>query len=80
MNEITNLFNTFLFPTALCILFIYFFVKLVRPEIKATLERVTKTNESLSKTNEILAEKLERKVEDIGSDLKEVNKKIDKLF
>lgn len=79
MSEISTLFNTFVFPVAMCIVLLWFCFK-IWTRIENTLERVTATNESLSKTNEILAKKLEKKVENIGEEVKEVSKKLDKLF
>lgn len=87
MNEITTLFNTFIFPVAMCIILLWFlyakvltFCVNIWESIQATLEKVTKTNESLSKTNEILAKKLEKKVDCMGEEIKEVSKKLDKLL
>lgn len=79
MNEMTTLFNTFVFPVALCIVLLRFCFK-IWTRIENTLERVTATNESLSKTNEILAKKLEKKVDCMGEEIKEVSKKLDKLI
>ena len=58
MNEMTTLFNTFVFPVALCILLIWFLYKKIWPRIETTLDRVTKTNEELSTSNRILTENL----------------------
>ena len=38
MNEMTTLFNTFVFPKALCILLIWFLYKKVWPRIETTLD------------------------------------------
>ena len=54
MNEMTTLFNTFVFPAALSILLIWFLYKKIWPRIETTLDRVTKTNEELSTSNRIL--------------------------
>ena len=40
MNEMTTLFNTFVFPVALCILLIWFLYKKIWPRIETTLDRV----------------------------------------
>ena len=55
MNEMTTLFNTFVFPVALCILLICFMYKKVWPRIETTLDGVTKTNEDLSTLNRKLS-------------------------
>lgn len=62
MNEVTTLFNTFVFPVALCILLIYFFYKKVWPRIETTLDRVTKTNQELSESNRILSQNMNEKI------------------
>ena len=72
MNEVTNVFNTFAFPVALCILLIWFMYKKIWPRIEMTLDRVTKTNEELSTSNRILTENLGEKVEDMYNMLDKV--------
>ena len=74
MNEMTTLFNTFVFPVALCILLIWFLYKKIWPRIEMTLDRVTKTNEELSTSNRILTENLVKKVDDMGNKLDKVLK------
>ena len=74
MNEMTTLFNTFVFPVALCILLIWFMYKKVWPRIETTLDRVTKTNEELSTSNRILTENLVKKVDHMDSKLDQVLK------
>ena len=74
MNEMTTLFNTFVFPVALCILLIWFLYKKIWPRIETTLDRVTKTNEELSTSNRILTENLVKKVDDMGNKLDKVLK------
>ena len=84
MQDLTNIFSNFAFPTALTISFLIFFSKKLYPDFKAflekiskALEKVTKTNESLSKTNEILVEKLEEKLEEVDGKLMVMNAKFD---
>ena len=43
MNEISNLFNNLVFPTAMCVIFIVFIYKKIWPRIEKTLDRVTET-------------------------------------
>lgn len=74
MNEITTLFNTFIFPTAMCILLIWFMYKKIWPRIEMTLDRVTKTNEELSTSNRILTENLVEKVDNMDNKLDKVLK------
>lgn len=74
MNEITTLFNSFVFPVAMCILLIWFMYKKIWPRIETTLDRVTKTNEELSTSNRILTENLVKKVDDMGNKLDKVLK------
>lgn len=74
MNEVTTLFNTFVFPVALCVLLIWFLYKKIWPRIETTLDRVTKTNEELSTSNRILTENLVKKVDDMGNKLDKVLK------
>ena len=69
MNDITTLFNTFVFPVALCILLIWFMYKKIWPRIETTLDRVTKTNEELSTSNRILTENLVEKVDNMDNNL-----------
>lgn len=65
MNDITTLFNTFVFPVALCILLIWFMYKKVWPRIETTLDRVTKTNQQLSESNRILSQHMNTKINDL---------------
>lgn len=65
MNDITTLFNTFVFPVALCILLIWFMYKKVWPRIEITLDRVTKTNQELSESNRILSQNMNTKINDL---------------
>lgn len=74
MNDLTNLFNTFIFPTAMCILLIWFMYKKIWPRIENTLDRVTKTNEELSTSNRILTENLVKKVDNMDFKLDKVLK------
>lgn len=74
MNEVTTVFNTFVFPVAMCILLIWFMYKKIWPRIETTLDRVTKTNEELSTSNRILTENLVKKVDDIDNKLDKVLK------
>ncbi|EEH97435.1 MULTISPECIES: hypothetical protein [Clostridium] len=74
MNDITTLFNTFVFPVALCILLIWFMYKKIWPRIETTLDRVTKTNEELSTSNRILTENLVEKVDNMDNKLDKVLK------
>ena len=74
MNEMTTLFNTFVFPVALCILLIWFLYKKIWTRIEMTLDRVTKTNEELSTSNRILTENLVKKVDDMDFKLDKVLK------
>lgn len=74
MNEVTTIFNTFVFPVAMCILLIWFMYKKIWPRIETTLDRVTKTNEELSTSNRILTENLVKKVDDMDNKLDKVLK------
>lgn len=65
MNDITTLFNTFVFPVALCILLIWFMYKKVWQRIEITLDRVTKTNQELSESNRILSQNMNEKITDL---------------
>lgn len=74
MNDLTTLFNTFIFPVALCILLIWFMYKKIWPRVEMTLDRVTKTNEELSTSNRILTENLVKKVDNMDNKLDKVLK------
>lgn len=74
MNDLTTLFNTFVFPVALCILLIWFMYKKIWPRVEMTLDRVTKTNEELSTSNRILTENLVKKVDNMDNKLDKVLK------
>lgn len=74
MNDLTALFNTFVFPVAMCILLIWFLYKKIWARIETTLDRVTKTNEELSLSNRILTENLVKKVDDMDFKLDKVLK------
>ena len=74
MNDLTTLFNTFVFPVAMCILLIWFLYKKIWPRIEMTLDRVTKTNEELSTSNRILTENLVKKVDNMDFKLDKVLK------
>lgn len=65
MNDLTNLFNTFLYPMALSIVLLWFIYKNVWPRIETTLDRVTKTNQELSETNKILSQSMNEKITDL---------------
>ncbi len=80
MNEMTTLFNTFVFPTALCILLIWFLYKKVWPRIEAALDRITKTNEELSTSNRILTENLTKEVSYVGNKVNSMESKLDKVL
>lgn len=80
MNEMTTLFNTFVFPVALCILLIWFLYKKIWPRIETTLDRVTKTNEELSISNRILTENLVKKVEHVDNKVNSMENKLDKVL
>ena len=73
MNDITGVFNTFVFPVALCIVLIWFLYKKIWPRIELTLDRVTKTNEELSESNRILSQSMDEK-------MSALNKKVDKII
>jgi hypothetical protein len=73
MNDITGLFNTFVFPVALSIVLIWFLYKKIWPRIELTLDRVTKTNEELSESNRILSQSMDEK-------MSALNKKVDKII
>ena len=80
MNEMTTLFNTFVFPVALCILLICFLYKKIWPRIETTLDRVTKTNEELSTSNRILTENLVKKVDHMDVKVNSMDSKLDKVL
>lgn len=80
MNEMTTLFNTFVFPVALCILLIWFLYKKIWPRIETTLDRVTKTNEELSISNRILTENLVKKVEHVDDKVNSMENKLDRVL
>ena len=80
MNEMTTLFNTFVFPVALCILLICFMYKKVWPRIETTLDGVTKTNEELSTSNRILTENLVKKVEHVDNKVNSMENKLDRVL
>ena len=80
MNEMTTLFNTFIFPTAMCILLIWFLYKNIWPRIEMTLDRVTKTNEELSTSNRILTENLVKKVDHMDFKVNSMDSKLDKAL
>ena len=80
MNEMTTLFNTFIFPVAMCILLIWFLYKKIWPRIETTLDRVTKTNEELSTSNRILTENLVKKVEHVDNKVNSMESKLDRVL
>ena len=80
MNEMTTLFNTFVFPVALCILLICFMYKKIWPRIEMTLDRVTKTNEELSTSNRILTENLVKRVDNIDIKVNSMDSKLDRVL
>ncbi len=80
MTEMTTLCNTFVFPTALCILLIWFLYKKVWPRIEAALDRITKTNEELSTSNRILTENLTKEVSYVGNKVNSMESKLDKVL
>ena len=80
MNEMTTLFNSFVFPVALCILLIWFLYKKIWPRIETTLDRVTKTNEELSISNRILTENLVKKVEHVDNKVNSMENKLDRVL
>lgn len=80
MNEMTTLFNTFVFPVALCILLIWFLYKKIWPRIETTLDRVTKTNEELSTSNRILTENLVKKVDLVDNKVNSMENKLDRVL
>lgn len=80
MNDITTLFNTFVFPVALSILLIWFMYKKIWPRIETTLDRVTKTNEELSTSNRILTENLVKKVDHVDIKVNSMESKLDKVL
>lgn len=80
MNEMTTLFNTFVFPAALSILLIWFLYKKIWPRIETTLDRVTKTNEELSTSNRILTENLVKKVELVDNKVNSMENKLDRVL
>ena len=77
MNEMTTLFNTFVFPAALSILLIWFLYKKIWPRI---LDRVTKTNEELSTSNRILTENLVKKVDLVDNKVNSMENKLDRVL
>ena len=79
MNEMTTLFNTFVFPAALSILLIWFLYKKIWPRIETTLDRVTKTNEELSTSNRILTENLVKKVDLVDNKVNSMENKLDRV-
>ncbi|MCR1953171.1 hypothetical protein NSA50_19485 [Clostridium sp. DSM 100503] len=72
MHEVTELFNIFVFPVAMCILLIWFMYKKIWPRIETNLDRVTKTNEELSTSNRVLTENLVKKVDHMDNKLDKV--------
>ena len=80
MNEMTTLFNTFVFPAALSILLIWFLYKKIWPRIETTLDRVTKTNEELSTSNRILTENLVKKVDLVDNKVNSMEHKLDRVL
>ena len=80
MNEITTLFNTFVFPVAICVLLIWFMYKKIWPRIETTLDRVTKTNEELSISNRILTENLVKRVDNIDIKVSSMDSKLDRVL
>ena len=80
MNEMTTLFNTFVFPAALSILLIWFLYKKIWPRIETTLDRVTKTNEELSTSNRILTENLVKKVDLVDNKVNSMENKFDRVL
>lgn len=80
MNEITGLFNTFVFPVALSISLIWFMYKKIWPRIEMTLDRVTKTNEELSTSNRILTENLVKKVDLVDDKVNSMENKLDRVL
>ena len=80
MNEMTTLFNTFVFPAALSILLIWFIYKKIWPRIETTLDRVTKTNEELSTSNRILTENLVKKVDLVDNKVNSMENKLDRVL
>ena len=80
MNEMTTLFNTFVFPAALSILLIWFLYKKIWPRIETTLDRVTKTNEELSTSNRILTENLVKKVDLVDKKVNSMENKLDRVL
>ena len=80
MNELTTLFNTFVFPVALCILLIWFMYKNIWPRVEMTLARVTKSNEELSTSNRILTENLVKKVDHMDVKVNSMDNKLDKVL
>ena len=80
MNEMTTLFNTFVFPAALSILLIWFLYKKIWPRIETTLDRVTKTNEELSTSNRILTENLVKKVDLVDNKVNSMENKLDRVL
>ena len=80
MNEMTTLFNSFVFPVPMCILLIWFLYKKIWPRIETTLDRVTKTNEELSTSNRILTENLTKEVDYVGNKVNSMESKLDKVL
>lgn len=80
MNDITGLFNNFIFPVALCISLISFMYKKIWPRIETTLDRVTKTNEELSTSNRILTENLVKKVDHMDNKVDHMDSKLDMVL
>ena len=80
MNEMTTLFNSFVFPTAMCISLIWFLYKKIWPRIETTLDRITKTNEELSTSNRILTENIVKKVDHVDLKVNSMESKLDKVL
>ena len=80
MNEMTTLFNTFVFPVAMCIILILFLYKKIWPRIETTLDRVTKTNEELSRSNRVLTENLVKRVDNIDTKVDVMDEKLDRVL
>ena len=80
MNEMTSVFNTFVFPTAMCILLLWFLYKKIWPRIETTLDRITKTNEELSTSNRILTENIVKKVDHVDTKVNSMESKLDKVL
>ena len=68
MNEMTTLFNTFVFPVALCILLIWFLYKKIWPRIETSI------------SNRILTENLVKKVEHVDNKVNSMENKLDRVL